>query len=587
MRALLLAAFFLPALGLSEVEAQGVSTDTFVNLSGRTWLTLDPANAADAVSFIVVGNVYETLIALKDADGSGGFEPFLATEVPSKANGLISADGLTYTFPIRKGVRFHDGSLMTPEDVRYSLMRFLLTDTEGGPASLLLRPILGVYGTRDSSGTVTLDFAAVDKAITAGDDKVVIHLKQPDATFLKIVASVPLVTSQRWAKAHGAWDGSAKTWKSINNRNLADSYFHEHMNGTGPFKLAKLEPDGSQLVLERNNDYWRAPAALRRVVMRVVPNGGLRLLMLETGDADMAYVENAYRDHARALKGVQVVEEPKANSAGEMLFFNFKIAAEDNDLLGSGRLDGRGIPPDFLADADVRRGVAYAFDYAKYAAAALGGRGQRENGPIPPALFPAGAPAYEHDPQKALEAFKKAFGGEVWKNGFVVPVLYSEENVTRQIAAETLRDSLQELNPKFKVHLHPLPNAEFYQTLEAHKAPLYIAGYYADYPDPQAFVFGLLHSRGYFPRTQGFQDPQADALVEDAERQDDADARAKDFAKLTALAAKDVPQVYTYSPLPFRVCRDWVVGCETRSGVNNLGYDGFPYFYSFSKKSPD
>ena len=68
---------------------------------------------------MVYPNVYETLIMYAGGNLSR-FVPVLATQVPSLGNGLISKDGLVYTFPIRRGVKFHDDSVMNPEDVRYS-----------------------------------------------------------------------------------------------------------------------------------------------------------------------------------------------------------------------------------------------------------------------------------------------------------------------------------------------------------------------------------------------------------------------------------------------------------------------------------
>lgn len=99
-----------------------------------------------------MGNIHEPLIAVKGAS-IDRFEPRLAVAVPSRENGLMSEDGLTYRFPIRKGVKFHDGTTLTPTDVKYSLQRYLLTDPFDSPASKLLMLVLGVRSTRDAGGT--------------------------------------------------------------------------------------------------------------------------------------------------------------------------------------------------------------------------------------------------------------------------------------------------------------------------------------------------------------------------------------------------------------------------------------------------
>lgn len=569
----------------ARAEAQVRNPDSFVHVTSRLWHTLDPAFAYDAVSFILAGNVYEPLIVFKSLRETESFEPFLASQVPTLENGLLSPDRLTYTFPMRRGVVFHDGTPLTVEDVRYSILRFMLLDVEGGPSSLLLQPILGVYGTRDSRGEISLDFKEAERAVQVREESVVIRLKKPDSTFLKVLASLPLVMSKKWSAAHGGWDGSEGSWKHMNNR--AAPYLQENMNGTGPFKLEKVDMENDQAVLSRHDGYWRKPAPLKRVFFKAVPNGALRLFMLETGDADAGYLENSYRSYAPMMQGIRWIEDLPAYDIGDVIFFNFGVHPADNDFLGSGELDGRGIPSDFFSDPEVRRGMAYAFDYEKYLKLGLGMRGHRASGPFPPDLLPeaAGKPFYAYDPARAEEAFKKAFGGKLWKNGFVLPVAYSADNVSRQAAAEILQEGLQKLNSRFKVRLLPMPSQQISQEIESRRLPLYVAGYYADYPDAHTFAFGLLHSQGYYPRYQGYSNSKADALVERAASLAGLQERRKVYLELSQIALQDVPQIYAGSPLPFKAHKDWVLGFDSQENVNNLNFNNFPYFYSYSKKS--
>ena len=574
------------ALGLlllaPAVRAQQASTSTYVHLTSRRWLTLDPANASDSVSDIVAGNVYESLLTYKSVSRRDVVEPFLATEVPSVENGLLSKDRLSYTFPIRSGVRFHDGSLMTAEDVRYSFLRFMLLDSEGGPASLLLRPLLGVAGTRDASGNRVIAFADAARAVAVKDGQVVFTLKKPDNSFLKLLASLPIVTSRAWAAAQkDDWDGSESSWLAFNGRPENQTGLDKGMNGTGPFRLERVEND--ELVLARHDGYWRRPSALERVRFKAVPNASLRLFMLESGGADSSYLEDSFAPYAKAAKGLRVVASPIDEDVGDMLFFNFKIAAEGNDLLGSGRLDGSGIPPDFFSDIDVRRGFAWSFDYEKYAHDASQAR--RVRGPFPPDMAPGadGAP-YVKDLDKARDAFQKAFGGEVWKHGFVLPVVYSSSDQDRELLAEALSSGLKAVNPLFKVQLHPLQGREYYAALESRKLPLFINGYYADYPDPHAYASGLLQSAGYYPKFQSFSDPEIDALVDKAAAEEDPAARRALYRRLSTLAEKTLPHLYTYAAPPLRVSRDWVSGWDSADDTNDLNANNFPYFYSYSKR---
>ena len=151
-------------------------TYTYVTISDMD--SLDPAWSYDTASHLVILNVYEPLLGYK---GSSTEElvPVIASQVPSSANGLISPDGLTYTFPIRPGVEFQDGTPLTPEDVKYSLMRFLLQDRAGGPSSLLLEPILGYSSTRDENGRVLEKaFQEADRRLQVqGNDLVITNPK--------------------------------------------------------------------------------------------------------------------------------------------------------------------------------------------------------------------------------------------------------------------------------------------------------------------------------------------------------------------------------------------------------------------------
>ncbi|MDE2292908.1 MAG: ABC transporter substrate-binding protein, partial [Elusimicrobia bacterium] len=92
--------------------------------------SLDPVIPYDADSQGLIFNIYDTLLAFQGA-ANDVIVPRLATEVPTRKNGGISKDGRVYRFHIRTGVRFHDGTPLTPDDVRYSLLRFMLVDRDG------------------------------------------------------------------------------------------------------------------------------------------------------------------------------------------------------------------------------------------------------------------------------------------------------------------------------------------------------------------------------------------------------------------------------------------------------------------------
>ena len=126
---------------------------TYVEMTFGGPDTLDPNLAYDTASSRLIDNVMEGLITYNHTDATS-YVPVLALEVPSVENGLISEDGLTYTFNIREGVSYHDGGTLEPHDVAYHFQRGLLQSDPNGPQWLYLEPMLGY-----ASGDVTEEIA--------------------------------------------------------------------------------------------------------------------------------------------------------------------------------------------------------------------------------------------------------------------------------------------------------------------------------------------------------------------------------------------------------------------------------------------
>ncbi|MDD5628308.1 MAG: ABC transporter substrate-binding protein, partial [Elusimicrobia bacterium] len=376
--ALLAFALLLPAAR----PAAASSTATFVSVLAGPITNLDPAAIYDNRSLTTALSDYEPLIIFSTDPAQEPFAPYIAGAVPTKENGLLSRDERVYTFPIRPGVLFHDGSTVTAADVRYSLLRWMLSDFTGGTSFMLLEPILGVPSTRDRKGRLRVDFKKAAAAVSVAGDSVVVRLRKPDASFLAVLASWPLVVSQAWAAAQGEWDGNEAGWMRYSGRLPEQSRIRFVADGTGPFRLAG--PAAKDLVsLERFDPYWRKkPAALERVILRAIDCEMTRLSMLEAGDADYAELSRSSLRDAAEAPGVRVEDGLPLWSVGQALFFNFRAAADDNPSLGSGRLDGKGVPPDFFSDLRVRRGFALAFDYEAYFSQALRRHGERAAGPI-------------------------------------------------------------------------------------------------------------------------------------------------------------------------------------------------------------
>jgi peptide/nickel transport system substrate-binding protein len=552
--------------------------DTFVTLRIGSPESLDPAYQYDTASYeIVYPNVYETLIGYNGSVLST-YVPRLATEVPSLANGLLSKDGLTYTFPIRKGVHFHDGSVMTPEDVRYSILRFMLQDRDGGPSWLLLTPLLGRDSTRDKD-KIAVTYQQAAKAVAVEGDNVVFHLHHAYGGFLSIIAAWSFVMPKHWAAANGDWDGQPGTWQKFNNPKLQDRFAFDHMNGTGPFKFQEWDRQAKQIILVRNDDYWRKPARLARVVIRTVEEVATRRLALQQGDADLVEVARPDQSQVQGMEGV-TIRDDLPQLLVQVIHFNFKIDPTANPDIGSGQLDGNGIPPDFFSDVHVRRGFAYAFDYATFIRDAYRGKAIQPNGPIIQGLlgYDATLPKYTFDRAKATAEFKEAWGGKVWSTGFKLTETYNTGNTVRQIGAQMIKDVIESLNPKFKIDIRNIAWPSFLQLTNAHKGTLYALGWAVDYPDPDDFAQPFLASNGDYPQRNSYHNPEADRLVKEGAEASDPVKRVAIYRQLTKIAYEDVPGIYEAQPTAFKVMRSWV-----RGWYWNTVYGGEDY-YPLSKE---
>lgn len=520
--------------------------------------TLDPHWGYDAVSLFVVDQVYETLIDFK-GESLDAFEPRLATVVPSLENGFLSKDGLTYAFPLRVGAKFHDGSTLSAADVKYSLMRFLLLDREGGPSNLLLYALIGVRSTSELPPDQIFDLA--DKAISTEGGSVVLRLRKPFAPLMGILANFAHIVSKGFVEKGGGWDGRKDSWVKHRNPAKEKAALYARANGTGPFLLESWDRAGKRIALVRNDAYWRKPASLARVNLIALSNSLERRKRLAEGLVDAAFVERRYLDQFQGLPGVVVTDGLPALEAQNTVLFNHRIETKENPWIGSGRL-GAGVPPDFFADVEVRKAFAFAFDYDAFIIEGYRSKAIQARGPIPAVLFGYNErqKPWPFSPYQAEGAFKRARNGEVWEKGFSLSVAYTEGNSERRIACRLLKEGVEKINPKFRVECRALPASKLLDELRAGRLPALIYRWILDYPDPHNAVEPYLHSRGYFASLLGYSNPRADAMIEAAAAETDPAKRKALYRELQALAIFDAPAIFTADSYNIVVRRDKVQG---------------------------
>ncbi len=548
--------------------------DTLVVAHAGEMQSLDPVFSYDGVTQGMMFNVYDTLLKFNGASMTD-FLPSVSEQVPSVENGLISKDGRTYTFPIRQGIKFHDGTELTPEDVRYSLLRFMLSDVSGGPSSLLLEPVLGVTSTRDEKGHILINFKDAEKAVRVDGQNVVITLKQPFAPFLGIIARWGYITPKKWVAEHGGWDGTEATWKEFNNFEKQSSYLFDHMNGSGPFKLVRWDISGRKLQLAANENYFAGAPRIKSIYMMSVTEPSTLRLLLEGGDADVAEIPTQFAAQLQGKPGVAVYAHLPRLRTDPVIFFTQDINIKGNPDVGSGALDGKGIPGNFFADADVRKGFSYAFDYDAFLSQAMEGRGSRAIAPAPAELVDYGsnAPRYNFDLKKAKEHFQKAWGGEVWEKGFVLTITYNTGSVARQMAAEMLKRNVESLNPKFKVDVRGVMWASFLEKTAARQMPMWVRGWVADYADAHNFYFSFMHSDGRYALAQGYKNPQADRLVRAAVEETNPAKRTQLYRRLQRVVYDDAMQIYTVHPTGL-----WAMRSDVKGFEDNPVYMGINFY---------
>lgn len=593
--------------GVPSGEPQKMVTDenTFVYISIGEPDTLDPAYAYDTASGEIIHQVYDNLFDYEGGD-LNKLVPILATEVPTIDNGLISDDGRTIKVPIRKGVKFHTGNELTPEDVEYTFERNMISDPVGGPIWMFFEPLLGVQSMRQLIASVggpsdftdindvdpairRAAFDKIDAAVEVEGDAVVFKLAGPYPPFLQILAkggSWASILEKAWMVEKGDWDGEPDTWAKWYDPTKEEMTLYEQANGTGPFKLQAWDRSGGQIVLKRNDDYFRGPAELETVFVKYIEEYNTRQLMLQSGDADAIYADVQYLNQLRGVEGIRVLEGLEQIS-NTVLLYNFTIPYEGNeDIVGSGKLDGNGIPSDFFADINVRKAFNYAFDYERYLNEVANGAGTISTGFIPNSLpfSNEGGEWYRHDLELAEQHFRQAFNGELWDKGFKLTVLYNTGNNARKTAAEILEYNIESINPKFQIEVQGMQWATYLGKLDAGSLPVFFMGWLADFPDAHNFVDAYLRSTGAFAGYFGeglveLAKAEFDDLVAQAMQAPTTEEREALYQEINRKAYEYAVAMPYIDPADHRVMRDWVEGF-----VHCPAYSAKYDFYSLSKK---
>jgi peptide/nickel transport system substrate-binding protein len=561
---LCLALVVFPACGSGEPEVSipYKNDGQFIQQTIGEVDSLDPAWGYDTASGEQTDYIYDTLLSY-DGESTNTFITGLATE-------WVEVSTTAIKFHIRPDITFHEGGNLTAEDVEYTFERALVQDRAGGPTWMFNYPLLGRFRTR-SGVVIVVNGTQIDEAVEIVDTDWVqfnFAFEFPMIQWKQIlVQSWGSILDKEWCVDNGEWDGdlSDEDWKAYNNPAKQDSYLYNHANGTGPWKLDLWEA-GEYMRLVDNEDYWRGAVPFDTVITYWVDEWTSRKLALLNGDADHVYVPRAYIGELLDIDDLTKISAlPELSN--DCLFFNLNIDPE-SDLIGSGALDGDGIPSDFFTDLNVRKGFCLAFDYDTYLADALLGEGTMLGSPLVEGLagYDPDLPKYDQDLVAAEAALDLAWGGNLTTLGFKFTMVYNSGNIPRKTACEILAEALYAINPLYQISILPMawPTIldNIFTETETSKGPLplFQIGWIADYPDADNFITPFMFSEGDFAYFQDYGSPAVDAMIEAARFMADGPAREAAYAEIHNAYYDDPGGIMLAQPLGRRFFTKYIQG---------------------------
>ena len=490
---LILLALAAPGLWSAPVQSQSREQTLIVARNIDDYVTNDVSRQYEYTSQMIDESAYDTLVTV-DAPDFTKIQPKLAETWE------ISKDGLTYTFHLRKGVKFSSGNPLTAKDVRFSFRR--LSHLKDNPSFFM-----------DS----VKDVEAVN------DTTVKIILSAPDASFMAALAAVPCgVVDSKTVIAQGGTDAD-----DAKDKDKATAWLNEHSAGSGPYILTSFKKN-EEAVLERNPNSWAPKPYFARIVFRHVKDGTTQREMVERGDADVAhdFDPDIVAKIAPGAK-IKVLEGLSMNQVYMALNNNPQVSKE-------------------IADKRVRQAISYAIDYDGIIKGLVRGAAVRTPGMIPLGLLGVDAGmARKQDAAKAKQLLAEAG----YANGFPVKLSYWTAPLLG-VPAEPLAAKLQaDLTAVgIAVTLDPKERSVGIADYRAGKPALMLATWSPDYLDPHPYADAFYKKGGAAAHRVAYDDSKVTDLVGAGDRELDPKKRAEIYKDLTKTVLDDVPFILLIQP---------------------------------------
>ena len=321
----------------------GTTKDTLVYGINQEPTTMDPMVAVERLTYLPVHAIHDTLVFEGD---DRELKPGLAE------SWTVSEDGLTYDFKIRENVKFHNGDILSVDDVIFSLET--LRTTQSSTFSVI-------------------------KSVSAGEENhVIVELEYPFSPFVSLLI-LPF---------------SGIVNKASYESQGAEAYGRNPV-GTGPFKF-KSWMSGDNIVLERFDDYWQGPAALKTITFQIVAEESTMLIGLQSGEID------CYNSASFTNKKI-IEDDPNLVWMETPAAQIFTLAFNNGDKPG-------GVPSIFKDNKALRLAVVYSINKENVTLGAIDGAAPPTDVPYPSfvANYPEDFKGLGYDLDKAKEYLKEA-----------------------------------------------------------------------------------------------------------------------------------------------------------------------------------
>jgi oligopeptide transport system substrate-binding protein len=461
--------------------------------------TIDPAFVTDQVSAAVVRRLHAGLV---------DFDAKTLEVIPRVAERWdISEDGLTYTFHLRHGVLFHNGREVTAQDAAWSLQR-LVDPATRSQREWILAPIQGAGAFHQGQADGIAGISVLD------DHTLQVTLEKPYAPFLGQLAMENTAILPR-----EAWAGSTE-----------DPGTPERNIGCGPFRLVEWVHH-NYLSVQAFDDYYDGRPELDRIIFRFIGNLSTSLEEYRAGGIDILdEIVSGQREVLRETLGDEMRQWPQMAA----YFFGFNHQAEP-----------------FKGNKALRQAINYAVDKEYLCRVLQEGKDIPQTGILPPGV-PGHNPdlvGYPYDPQRARQLLVEAGypGGEGLPE---IPLLYNTSENHQRIATQ-IQNDLGEVG--IKISLRNLDWAAFLHAVEGNtkdhsETPFFRLGWFADYPDPDNFLYVLLHTDNWGPAGNNalYSNPEFDRLVDEARALTDMKDRIPLYQEAERIAVDDAAWLFLY-----------------------------------------